>query len=213
MTITIPAEATLADILRQLGGISPKRIRCNPALGTATPADVIRIRNRERRLFELVNGVLVEKVMGFWESALALELGRLLGNFVTRHKLGIVAGEAGMLQLSPGLVCIPDLCFISAARLARHRGAGEAILPLAPDLAIEVVSEGNTRREMKRKIGEYFDAGCRLVWVVDPLTRTVAVHTSATDQITLTEKQTLTGGDVLPGFRVPLGKLFGLIDG
>ncbi len=134
------------------------------------PADVIRIRDRERRLFELVNGVLVEKVMGFWESALALELGRLLGNFVTRHKLGIVAGEAGMLQLSSGLVRIPDLCFISAARLARHRGAGEAIIPLAPDLAIEVVSEGNTRREMKRKVNEYFDAGCRLVCLVDART-------------------------------------------
>jgi Uma2 family endonuclease len=213
MTIGLPAEATLADVLRQLGGISPKRVRYNPALGTATEADVIRIRDRERRLFELVDGVLVEKVMGYWESALACELIRLLGNFVTRHKLGTVAGEAGMLQLSPGLVRIPDVSFISWTRLKRHRRERPAILPLAPDLAIEVVSEGNTRREMKRKVGEYFDAVCRLVWVVDPRTRTVAVHTSASDVITLSETQTLTGGDVLPGFRLPLRNLFGMVDG
>ena len=87
------------------------------------------------------------------------------------------------------------------------------ILPLAPDLAVEVLSEGNTPREMARKVSEYFDGDCRLVWLVDPRTRTVTVFTSAADEITLTEKQTLTGGDVLPGFRLPLRKLFGLIDG
>ena len=182
-------------------------------LGTATEKDVIRIRARERRLFELVHGVLVEKVMGYWESVLATALGRLVGNFVDRHKLGSVAGEAGMLRLSPGLVRIPDLSFISRTRLARHRRARAPILPLAPDLAVEVLSDGNTRREMERKVNEYFGAGCRLVWLVDPRTRTVAVYTSAANVSTLTEKQTLTGGDVLPGFRLPLRNLFGLIDG
>ncbi len=63
-------ELTLADVLRQLGGISPKRIRFRPAPGTATEKDVIEIRDRERRLYELVDGVLVEKVMGYWESVL-----------------------------------------------------------------------------------------------------------------------------------------------
>jgi Uma2 family endonuclease len=212
MTIAVAAEVTLADVLRHLGGISPKRIRWKPALGTATEADVVRIRDSERRLFELVDGVLVEKVIGFWESALACELIRLLGNFVTRHKLGTVAGEAGMLQLSPGLVRIPDVSFISGAKLGRYRRDRPAILPLAPDLAIEVVSEGNTRREMKRKVNEYVDAGCRLVWLVDPRTRTAAVHNSRTDVITLSEKQTLTGGDVVPGFRLPLRNLFAVID-
>jgi hypothetical protein len=65
-------ELTLADILKRLGGISPKWIRFRPAPGTATERDVIRIRDRERRLFELVDGVLVEKVMGYWESVLAI---------------------------------------------------------------------------------------------------------------------------------------------
>jgi len=212
MSIAVAQELTLADVLQQLGGISPRRIRFRPALGTATEKDVIKIRDRERRLFELVDGVLVEKVMSYWESVLAIELGRLLGNFVNRRKLGSLAGEAGMLRLSPGLVRIPDLSFISRARLARHRRTRARILPLAPDLAIEVLSEGNTPREMARKVSEYFATGCRLVWFVDPRTRTVAVYTSPAKPITLTEKQTLIGGDVLPGFRLRLRNLFDLVD-
>jgi Uma2 family endonuclease len=156
--------------------------------------------------------MLVEKVMGYWASVLAIELARLLGNLVSRRKLGTLAGEAGMLELSPGLVRIPDLSFISRARLARHRRARVPILPLAPDLAIEVLSEGNTPREMARKVREYFASGCRVVWLIDSRTRTVAVYTSLAKPTNLTEKQVLTGGDVLPGFRLPLRKLFVFVD-
>ena len=73
------------------------------------------------------------------------------------------------------------------------------------------MSEGTTAREMARKVTEYFAAGCRLVWLVDPRTRTIAVYTSVAKPIVVTEKQTLTCGDVLPGFRLPLRKLFGLL--
>jgi Uma2 family endonuclease len=212
MSTAVVQELTLADVLQQLGGISPRRIRFRPAPGTATEEDVVEIHDRESRLFELIDGVLVEKVMGYWESVLAVELGRLLGNFVTRKKLGTLAGEAGMLRLSPVLVRIPDLSFISRDRLAHHRRARASILPLAPDLAIEVLSEGNTPREMARKVREYFDAGSRLVWRVDPRSRTIAVYTSPAKPIILTEKQTLTGGDVLVGFKLPLRKLFELLD-
>jgi Uma2 family endonuclease len=212
MSTAVPQELTLADVLEQLGGLSPRRIRFRPAPGTATEEDVITIRDRERRLFELIDGVLVEKDMGYWESVLAIELARLWGNFVRRRKLGTVAGEAGMLRLSPGLVRIPDVSFVSRARLAHHRRARAPILPLAPDLAVEVLSEGNTPREMARKVREYFDSGSRLVWLVDPRSRTVAVHTSPGKPFILTEKQTLTGGDVLVGFTLQLRKLFDLLD-
>jgi Uma2 family endonuclease len=212
MSTTKAKELTLADILKRLGGISPKRIRFRPAPGTATERDVIRIRDRERRLFELVDGVLVEKIMGYWESVLAIELARLLGNFIRRQKLGSLAGEAGMLRLSPGLVRIPDLSFISRSRLGRHRRARERILPLAPDLAIEVLSEGNSPKEMARKVAEYFDSGCRLAWFVDPRKRSVAVYTSPDTFTVLTEKNTLTGGDVLPGFKLRLRNLFALLN-
>ncbi len=212
MSTAAASEWTLADCLKQLGGISPRRIRLCPPPGAATEEDVLQIRERERRLFELVDGVLVEKVMGYWESVLAVELARLLGNFIQRRKLGRLAGEAGMLRLSPGLVRIPDLSFISRSRLARPRRTREPILPLAPDLAIEILSEGNTAKEMARKVREYFAAGCRLVWLIDPRARTVSVYTSADDVAVLTARQTLTGGQVLPGFRLRLQKLFALLD-
>ena len=83
MVTAVAQELTLADVLQQLGGISPRRIRFRPAPGTATEEDVIKIRDRERRLFELIDGVLVEKIMGYWESVPAIELARLLGNFVS----------------------------------------------------------------------------------------------------------------------------------
>ena len=72
MIAAVAEELRLADVLQQLAGISPRRVRFRPAPGTATEEDVIKIRDRERRLFELVDGVLVEKVMGYWESALAI---------------------------------------------------------------------------------------------------------------------------------------------
>jgi Uma2 family endonuclease len=212
MSTATARELTLADVLRALGGISPKRIRFRPAPGTATEKDVIKIRDRERRLFELVDGVLVEKVMGYGESVLAAELIGLLREFVKSRKLGTIAGEAGMLRLSPGLVRIPDVSFVSRARLEQHRPALDPMLPLAPDLAVEVLSEGNTSREMARKIREFLASGCRLVWLVDPRNRTVTVYTSLSEPTVLTEKQTLTGGEVLPGLRLPLRKLFAVLD-
>jgi hypothetical protein len=80
MSTAVAQELTLADVLHQLGGISPRRIRFRPAPGTATEDDVIKIHDRERRLFELVDGVLVGKVMGYWESVLATELAGLFSS-------------------------------------------------------------------------------------------------------------------------------------
>ena len=213
MSVAEADELTLADMLKRLGGISAERVRFRPAPGTATENDVVQIHNREQRLFELVDGVLVEKAMGWWESVLTIELGRVLGNFVDRRKLGVLAGPDGMLRLFPGLVRIPDLSFVSNARIAGHRAKRESVLPLAPDLAIEVLSEGNTPREIDRKIREYFQAGTRLAWVFYPVERDVTVYTSADHFTVLSEKQTLTGGRVLPGFKLPLRKLFAKVEG
>jgi hypothetical protein len=96
LIVTVAAEATLADASQQLGRISPRKVRCNPPLANATEKDVIRIRARERRLFGLVHGVLVEKVMGYWESVLALEKGRLLG--VSSVAAGERVGREGHVQ-------------------------------------------------------------------------------------------------------------------
>ena len=79
---------------------------------------------------------------------------------------------------------------------------------LVPDLAIEVLSEDNTPKEMSRKLDDDFDAGVRLVWFVDPRKRAVEVFTSKKSSKVLHEGDTLSGGKILPGFAVPLKELF-----
>ena len=197
------------ELLESLGGISPKRVCLKPAPGTATEKDVIHYLHREKRKFELIDGTLVEKVMGLKESAIALELGRIVGNWnVEQGDLGMVAGADGTMRFMKGLVRIPDLSFTRWGRLPGGVYPSEPVPDLAPDLAVEVLSEGNTKAEMERKLKEYFLAGVELVWFVDPDKRTVRVYTSPDDSKELSGSDTLTGGDVLPGFKVKIAELF-----
>jgi Uma2 family endonuclease len=198
---------SIADLLEQLG-VSAERVRARPAPGTASEQDVVNIEARENRLYELVDGVLVEKVIGFEESLLAAELIRILGSFVKRHDLGLVAAPDGADRLMPGLVRIPDVSFVSWDRLPGKKRPRGPIPDLVPDLAVEVLSESNTEQEISRKVREYFDAGVHLVWLIDPSNRTARVHTSARKFTALGEQQTLTGGKVLHGFKLPLRKIF-----
>jgi Uma2 family endonuclease len=207
-----PGAWTVADLGDRFGAMPLARLRFVPWPGTATEQDVLDIHRRERRLCELVDGVLVEKTMGLRESCLAIFLGSMLKAFAARHKLGTVGGEAGMMRLAPGLVRIPDLSFISWDRFPERRIPEEAIPDLAPNLAVEILSSSNTREEMKRKLLDYFTAGCQLVWIVDTSKRTVSVHTSADQATVLTENQTLDGGIVLPGFTLSLAELFSELD-
>jgi Uma2 family endonuclease len=200
--------STVADLLDLFGPVPVVRIRTNPPPGTATEEDVIEIADREGRLCELVQGVLLEKAMGYYESYLAGLLIELLNGFVRKHALGIVAGEAGMLRLAPGLIRIPDVSFISRAQLLGARIKRSTAPELAPDLAIEVLSDGNTDREMTQKLDEYFGAGARLVWYVDPDAKTVSIYTSPHAVTVLHETETLDGGEVLPGFKLSLAEFF-----
>ena len=204
-TLAPPDFVTMADLLESLGQIPLERIRIKPAPGTATEDDVIAIHAREKRLCELVDGVLVEKPMGYEESRLAIELGFILVGFLRGHDLGTVAGEAGMMQLMPGLVRIPDVSFVLWEHLPERYGP---IPPMAPDLAVEVLSESNTPAEMERKLREYFAAGTQLVWYFDLKKRTVTVYTAPDQSTVLGESETLDGGNVLPGLVIPLRELF-----
>jgi Uma2 family endonuclease len=146
--------------------------------------------------------------MGALESAVGVQLVRFLGNFVEDHDLGFLLGADGALRLMPKLVRIPDVTFISWAQMPSHEYPIEPIPKLQPELAVEVLSEGNTDAEMRRKLGEYFRAGARLVWFIDPDARTVQVFTGRDEVKSLTEKDTLDGGRLLPGFRLSLKLLF-----
>ncbi len=201
---------TVADLLEQLGGIDPRRVRLNPPPGKATEEDLLRILARTNRPYELVDGVLVEKVMGFAESYLACDLIALLHVFVLQHDLGFLTGEVGTMRLMAGLVRIPDIAFVSWKRMGKHERPTEAIPDLVPDLAVEVLGEGNTPKEMERKLKEYFLAGVVQVWFVDPTKRSVEVFTAPDQSRMYTEQDTLDGGDVLPALNLAVRQVFAL---
>src|SRR4051812_26744567 len=121
MPRTTPARTngwlTLADVLHDLGDISPERIRMRPAPGRATEADLIRIRTHEKRLYELVYGVLVEKGMGAAQSCITSILCCRVGTFVEEHDLGYTMGADGPTRLLEGLVRLPDLSYVSWDRM------------------------------------------------------------------------------------------------
>lgn len=208
MPVAFAEMLTFADLLDELGGISPSRVRLRPTPGRATEKDVIRIEAQENRLFELVDGVLVEKAMGARESFYALHIGYLLKTYLHSHDLGVALGANGMMRLRPRLVRIPDVSFISWDQIPGGEFPEEPIPDLYPDLAVEVLSPSNTPREIERKLSEYFAAGCRLAWIVDPKTRTADVYTSSDECQHLRPTQSLDGGDVLPGFKLSLKELF-----
>lgn len=203
---------TMAEVLDELGGIPLDRILFRPAPGTATEQDVLELERRENRLCELVDGVLVEKAMGYEESIVAGAILSFLRAFVIPRNLGQVSGADGMMRLFSGLVRIPDVAFASWSRFPDGKLIREPIPDLAPDLAVEVLSSTNTASEMDRKCREYFAAGVHLVWLVDPATRTISVFSSLENRSEMTASDTLDGDAVLPGFSVAVRDLFADLD-
>jgi Uma2 family endonuclease len=199
---------TVADLLVKLGGIPAERVLLEPLPGTATEEDLLTIQEREGRICELVDGVLVEKVMGLPESNLAGWLIHLLYQYLAEHDMGTLAGEAGPFRLMPRLVRMPDVSFISWDQLPNKEIPQEPVPDLYPDLAVEVLSAGNTKGEMDRKRREYFLSGTRLVWLVDPRKRCVRIYTAPDRSRLVKEDQHLDGGDVLPGLNLPRSEVF-----
>ena len=121
-------------------------------------------------------------------------------SYVDENDLGVCVGADGMMRIAPGLVRIPDVSFIAWESLPGRESPKEPIPDLAPDLAVEVLSEGNTKGEMARKVREYFEAGVILVWLIDPKKRTARVFSAVDKSVLVRADQSLDGGDVLPGF-------------
>ena len=212
-TISTPATAlpthwSVANLQQHLGGIPLERIRLYPPPGMAKEKDLLALLDREKRICELIDGVLVEKTMGYYESQIASLIGHFIHSFLDQHNLGIVLGEAGTLRILPEQVRIADVAFIRWERFPNGKLPREPIPTLVPDLAIEVLSKGNTEREMQRKLSDYFEAGVRLVWYIDPESQTATVYTAADQSAAVSSDGILDGGDVLPGFTLSLKELF-----
>lgn len=200
---------TVADVLERLGGIPAHRVRWHPYPGTATEQDLIAIVDGpDRRLCELVDGTLVEKAMGFFEGRVGCVLLHFLEDYLEQNNIGFCVAADSMMRIVPGRVRLPDVSFISWDKLPRRRVPKKPIADLVPDLAVEVLSKGNTRREMKDKREEYFQGGARLVWEINPKKQSARVYTSPTHFQEIGLDGVLDGGEVLPGFVLPLKRLF-----
>lgn len=200
---------SLADLLDRLGGIAPSRIRLKPAPGLATERDLVINNNHKRSgLVELIEGTLVDKVMGFGESGVEADLIRFLGRYLDQHDVADLLSSSSTMRLYQGVVRLPDLALIRWERYPNRQRPSEAVPEIYPDLAVEILSEGNTGGEMARKRREYFAAGTSLVWEIDPRRREVDVYRSPEQCVTLGEQDILTAAPLLPGFALPLTDLF-----
>ena len=157
---------------------------------------------------ELIYGEVIEMApTGFGHGYIEHEISRLLGNFVDAHRLGVVCtGDTGfLLATDPDLVRAPDVAFVRRERVVRtHK-----YYPGAPDLAVEVISLGDSYTEVNEKVAMWLAHGTVEVWVVEPRLEIVRIfkHRKGTD-VTLSKGDEIDGGDLLPGFRLPLEKIF-----
>lgn len=200
---------TIADLLRRLGDIPPERVRLEPTPGTATEADAVRFSEKDDTLYELVDGTLVEKAMGWGELTIEGWLYGIIFNHLQEHDIGKAYPGTGMIRLGKGKVRGPDLTVL----LWEHVPTDEEnerypIARTVPDLVVEVISRSNTPKEMARKRKEYFAAGTQVVWQIYPKTKTVEVYTSPGRFRTLGTDDTLDGGTVMPNFRLAVRTLF-----
>jgi Uma2 family endonuclease len=213
LSIAAPMEWTVADVQTQLAGFPANRIRTYPAPGTATEDDVLEAQARSNCICELIDGILVEKTMASIESALAAALIYLIQRHLESKNLGMVLAPDGLLRILPGQVRAPDVSFIRWERFPGRRPFEMAIFPVAPNLAIEILSESNTAAEMDRKLHDYFDAGVELVWYIEPRTRSALEYVAVEQWTKIAPEGILNGLHVLPGFELRLEELFARVEG
>lgn len=200
---------TFADLHERLGFVPLDRIGLKPPPGTATEADVIRYQEGEpKRLFELVDGVLLEKAVGTRESFLTSSIIGALFVFLQRHNLGILTCPDGLYRMLTRNVRMPDVTFTPWANLPGRRMPKTKVWGVVPGLAVEVLSEANTVQEMERKLVEYQTLGIAVIWIIDPQSETAIVHRIDGGVERLTISDALTAEGVLPGFSLSLAELF-----
>lgn len=134
-------------------------------------------------------------------------VGMFLGNHIKEYDLGEAYSAAGFqLSFDPDTVRASGITFVRRERLTGQRSDG--YLVGAPDLAVETAVSDASAAEMAVKASEWLSAGCRMVVVVNPKRCTATVYRPHSDIVHLTERDVLDGGDVVPGWKLPLRELF-----
>jgi Uma2 family endonuclease len=160
--------------------------------------------------YELIEGELVRMApAGSEHGATIMNIGGPLSQYVKANKLGVVFGaETGFkIASDPDTVRAPDVAFVRSGRIPPS-GVPKGYWPGAPDLAIEVISPGDTYGEVEDKVNDWLDAGAQMVIVMNPRNRTIKVHRSKTDVTVLAESDELDCDDVVPGFRSKISEFF-----
>jgi Uma2 family endonuclease len=161
-------------------------------------------------VYELVDGVPVEKKMGAESDRIALRLGGRLDAHCDRTRCGLAFGAQTGYRCFPSKplqLRKPDVSFIAAGRLADDRAPkGDILIP--PDLAVEAVSPNDSYEEVAVKLADYKDAKVRLVWVISPATKTVLIRRADGTLAEVDADGELSGEDVVPGFTCKVAELF-----
>lgn len=174
-----------------------------------TAEELIRLPRGQYR-YELVNGELITmSPAGHNHGRVTLRIASPLSRFVWDQKLGeVFAAETGFkLTSNPDTVLAPDVCFIKEDR-AKEKRTAKGYWPGPPDLAVEVFGPDERNAKVHAKALEWLRYGATEVWLVDLRHETVSIYRSDTEVITLTIEQELSGGNLIPGFRLPLSEVF-----
>ena len=175
-----------------------------------TAADFWELSQADDVHLELIEGVLWSRPLAGWKvGSITSVLTMHIQRYVSHNQSGCVTATGTGYRLAETTVLAPDIGFIRAEQIPDE--LPEGFIPFAPDLAVEVLSPGNSAGEMSRKVELFFRYGTRLIWVVHPNQRKVDVYHPAEDGATvqfLGLDDTITGGDVLPGFSLAIRDLF-----
>ncbi len=174
-----------------------------------TPEDLLKMPDGD--FYELVDGHLVGRKTSIWSSYVAGVIFQLLDQFCQEHRLGWVFPEGTSYQCFPtqsAKVRRPDASFIRLGRLSLAVATTDGHCPVAPGLAVEVVSPNDTAYEVDEKVQEFLAAGVALVWVVNPQWRTVEIHRATGTGTILRENDEIGGEEVIPGFHCRVGDFF-----
>lgn len=175
-----------------------------------TTAEELLLMPKDGFRYELVKGELKKmSPAGFEHGVVGMSLGMLLAYYVKANNLGVVClAETGFkIGSDPDTVLAPDASFVRRERIPQS-GRPKAFYPGAPDLAVEVVSPGDTKKEVAEKVESWLAAGSSAVWVVNPKRRAVTIHRPQAEAVTLSEGDELDGQDVVPGFRCNVSEIF-----
>lgn len=204
-----PLPGSFAEFHARLGGIPLDRIRMTPPPGMATVADLIAAEESADRIrCELIDGTLIEKMLGCGAGVLSARLLCRLWKSVEDEDAGVVLPGTVAFRIRDGLILRPSCTFTPWERLPGEELPDEKVPSFTPALVVEFLDCWGTVAEIERRLPDYFAAGCKLAWVIDPDTKTAKVYSSAKRFRAVDVAGALDGGKVLPGFKLPLADLF-----